>query len=1071
MEFPSETTLNFPKSICCIWLQVNGTGDFTWKDDIPLSFQRWHILHSPHVRLFSARFKTWYEQAEEFQLLPDTVVTVLQPSVKEEANCVAVVFHSTLQLEWATIPCQQTFNRTLIICQLNLNKTYLKPGANATVLSPSYKECSHGWTKIGRRCHLIFNIAQHDKTQCSEVMGICEGQLVQFNLLDSSLELFQLQYYHKWLEGHQPKLIYGAYGMQNSTVVCSLVQLIERLRLHAIHIASLSETPSSVACEREMSLSNHDCLENHHRCEDSTCILGHYKCDGVWDCPDGSDEDDCTTVCQFWEGGMTDMPLRLCYDSCFPENCTCHALYYQCELSGGCIPASRVCDGTDDCKEREDELACINHEMKTPVLRTELGLVCINGTHIPIGRVNDLIPDCPGSLAEDEMALQLYYKGDEIGNSANNEIYARNCSVTSAQCIKGFPYACYPRDKICVYEVNPFTKVLMHCRNGAHLSDCAQHECPSRFKCTKSYCIPFHYVCNGRLDCPGGEDEDNCAVLKCQGLLRCRHDNVCVHPNQVGDNVTDCQSKADDELVFDDAICPRQCQCLGHAIVCVGADAGVLKQTSRFMKKIVFIQRTGSANIDLHFPKLLFLDISNNSLKSESFPKMHSLTQLQSLILKNNGIKYISKNFLEGPVLHSVEFQMNPLHTIAPASFSRLPNLKSLNLSHCSISSVHKGTFDGLVELNTLDLSYNPLDDWRPGALSTVKATLCNLKLQGQMGIEWLLQSANALPNLCSINVETSRICHYLPKSVRCHSRYSPKGKCCKLIESVVTEIFTCLIFTLLLGFHVVALLYWCRCKAKRAWKILMIVSNACGLFWSLYLSFVIFLQYHYGKFFFAYEDFVVRSLYCKFVGMLFLKNYLLGLLTQLTVSYHHHLVIAKPFEDPSSVLVCYTTVCIMVVALTVVLFLYNVFGEHIFLTNPACHIYPITSNSVSYWYVYVVVLTLTDVIFRSSTAVYYLAASHALKYSGNTARSSGGTGKKKAATFKLKCLFVLEMAFLLISCAVQLLVSLLELNNDYVLACTLMLMVKDILNPVFHTFMVSNFRNILFKPSSLRVV
>ncbi len=739
-------------------------------------------------------------------------------------------------------------------------------------------------------------------------------------------------------------------------------------------------------------------------------------------------------------------------------------------LVGDVFPASRVCEGFSDCKEREDELECVDDEMKKPMLSTEHGFVCQNGTHIPIDRVNDLIPDCPGSLAEDEMALQLYYKGDEIWNYVNGLIYARNCSVASSQCIKGFPYACFPRDKICVYEVYHHTNLLKYCRNGGHLSDCEQHECPSSYKCLKSYCIPFHYVCNGRLDCPGGEDEDNCAVLKCQGLLRCRHDNICVHPNQIGNNIIDCQSRADDESLLDGGKCPTQCQCLGQAIACTGADAAVLKQTSKFLKKIVFVQRTGHTIIDLNFPNLLFLDISENNLTSKSFPKMHSLKQLRSLSLKINDIEYLTKHFLEGPVLNSLELQMNPIRSIAPASFSRLSMLKTLNLSYCKLSAIHRLTFEGLVALHTLDLSYNPLDDLRPEGFSGVRSVLCILMLKGLTGTEWLVTNANALPNLCSIYVDSSRICHYLQKRVTCHSTQSQKGKCCKLMESVVTEIFIFLIFILLLGFHIGALFYWCRYKAKKGWKILMTVSNSCGLLWSLYFLYVIFLQYHLGAFFFVYEDSVIKSLHCKVVGMLFLGNHLLGLLTHLTVSYHRYLLIAKPFQDRSSVLIKYTVVCFIVVALAGTLFLYNAFGEHIFLTNPACHIYPISSKNVSYWYVYLTVFSITDVTIRSSTVVLYEAGRRALTRSANTVRASGGTGKKKAASFKLKCFFGLEMAFLFSSCSVQLLAAMAELNNDHILACIIALMVKDVLNPVFHTFTVSDFRNILFRPMSSHV-
>ncbi len=153
---------------------------------MPLSFQRWHRLSSRYVKLFSATVVGFRNDPEDqFQFLSDTAATALQPSTKEDTNCVAVVFHSTVQLEWITVPCQLAFNKTLIVCHHNLNKTYLKQGRNVTVLSRSYDECPSGWTKIGPRCHLAIDIHFQNKIQCSKVVGICEGQLVQFNLSDS----------------------------------------------------------------------------------------------------------------------------------------------------------------------------------------------------------------------------------------------------------------------------------------------------------------------------------------------------------------------------------------------------------------------------------------------------------------------------------------------------------------------------------------------------------------------------------------------------------------------------------------------------------------------------------------------------------------------------------------------------------------------------------------------------------------------------------------------------------------------------------------------------------------------
>ena len=44
--------------------------------------------------------------------------------------------------------------------------------------------------------------------------------------------------------------------------------------------------------------------------------------------------------------------------------------------------------------------------------------------------------------------------------------------------------------------------------------------CPvSQFRCYDGSCLPNYYRCNGRYDCPAGEDELNCSMLPCFSCL------------------------------------------------------------------------------------------------------------------------------------------------------------------------------------------------------------------------------------------------------------------------------------------------------------------------------------------------------------------------------------------------------------------------------------------------------------------------------------------------------------------------------------------------------------------------
>ncbi len=193
---------------------------------------------------------------------------------------------------------------------------------------------------------------------------------------------------------------------------------------------------------------------------------------------------------------------------------------------------------------------------------------CDSGMRLPQTRVNDLVPDCPGGRGEDELRLQLHWSMSGLFSELTHSTRDGNCPSNSTQCIKGLLDVCYPRHKICVYEVESDTLYIKFCRNGAHHDSFTNYECPTMYKCSHSYYVPYHYVCNGRTGGPHGEDENYCSELKCRGLLRCKYDNVCVHPNNIGDTTTDCLSSSDDEKLFSVNSCSNSCKCLGNAVTC-----------------------------------------------------------------------------------------------------------------------------------------------------------------------------------------------------------------------------------------------------------------------------------------------------------------------------------------------------------------------------------------------------------------------------------------------------------------------------------------------------------------------
>ena len=103
-------------------------------------------------------------------------------------------------------------------------------------------------------------------------------------------------------------------------------------------------------------------------------------------------------------------------------------------------------------------------------------------------------------------------------------------------------------------------------------------ECNRRFKCPDSYCIPWGYACDAKMDCPYGQDEENCTQNRpCTNMFKCRLSMQCLDMEDICDNVPDCKYLDDEDFCdLQQVICPRSCLCHMYAVSCIGVIATFL---------------------------------------------------------------------------------------------------------------------------------------------------------------------------------------------------------------------------------------------------------------------------------------------------------------------------------------------------------------------------------------------------------------------------------------------------------------------------------------------------------------
>ena len=317
-----------------------------------------------------------------------------------------------------------------------------------------------------------------------------------------------------------------------------------------------------------------------------------------------------------------------------------------------------------------------------------------------------------------------------------------------------------------------------------HLSKCLH------FVSGEGYCLPVFVVCNGVLDCPGHEDEQDCDSYTCPGYYRCHASPVCLHPDHVCDGMTQCP-RNDDEMMCD-FTCPVTCTCHGHAFFCprpvqlrkfsqlryLDASGSVMSPDDVSQNSLLVYLSLANCGLPalntLALSNLRHLDLSNNFLVSFTREQLHQLPNLMYLRLSSNPIKAVFSDSVTQQVsvfnLRTLDLSRVSVKTLCLDVFSFLPNLRELNLSESMVSIILKSRFqqskDSLHALNTSAQSNDSQAmEGRPQSLkeraseSQTLVALRILDLRGCRITDIPARTFAGLKNLLHVYADSYRLC------------------------------------------------------------------------------------------------------------------------------------------------------------------------------------------------------------------------------------------------------------------------------------------------------------------------